>query len=157
MIAALDTNIIIYALDSDAGERATRARRILAAAAEVAVLLPLQVASETMNALTRRRGWSTVDARATVEQLLDSFRSVGANEAVVRAGLRIADQHRLSYWDAVIVATAAAGGADLLLTEDLQDGRNFSAEDTGSRRLTIVDPFAPQNVSVLRAALPGAV
>jgi predicted nucleic acid-binding protein len=156
MIAAIDTNVVIYALDSDAGERGARARRILAAAAESTALLPLQVAGETMNALTRRRGWATADARATVEQLLDSLRSIETTEVTVRNGLRIADQHRLSYWDALIVATAAAGGADVLLTEDLQDGRAFSPEDTGSRRLTIVDPFAPGNLAVLRTALPGA-
>jgi predicted nucleic acid-binding protein len=41
------------------------------------------------------------------------------------AALRRSQDSRLPYWDALIVETARDAGARVLLTEDLQDGRDF--------------------------------
>ncbi|MDZ7622491.1 MAG: hypothetical protein U5O69_09135 [Candidatus Competibacteraceae bacterium] len=42
--------------------------------------------------------------------------------ALVTRGIRRSIDARLSFWDALIVETALAEKADLLVTEDLQDG-----------------------------------
>jgi predicted nucleic acid-binding protein len=44
------------------------------------------------------------------------------------------DRFQLSFWDALIVASARASGADRLLTEDLSDGQRLDG-------LTVIDPF----------------
>lgn len=41
---------------------------------------------------------------------------------------------KVSYWDALIVETAADSGATLLVTEDLQHGQSFG-------ELRVVNPF----------------
>ena len=41
---------------------------------------------------------------------------------------------RLSYWDSLIVETALSAGADVLFTEDLQDGQTIDG-------LRVVNPF----------------
>ena len=54
-------------------------------------------------------------------------------EAVLEAiDLRISAQ--ISFWDALIVVAAAKGGAEILMSEDLADGRKFG-------NLTVRDPF----------------
>jgi predicted nucleic acid-binding protein len=53
---------------------------------------------------------------------------------VVRAVAR-SREHRLSLWDALIVQAAHSRGCTRLLTEDLQDGRQFGA-------LRVENPFA---------------
>ena len=42
--------------------------------------------------------------------------------SVVTKGIRRSIDSKLSFWDALIVETALAEKADLLVTEDLQDG-----------------------------------
>ena len=46
----------------------------------------------------------------------------------------IQERHQLSFWDALIVATAVQGGAGLLLSEDLNAGQRIEG-------VRVVDPF----------------
>ena len=66
--------------------------------------------------------------------------------AVVFAAADLATDHRLSIWDSVILAAAAAGGCRLLLSQDLQDGFTWSG-------VTVTDPFSPSPHPVLAAIL----
>ena len=50
------------------------------------------------------------------------------------AARTLAEEHRLSFYDALIVAAALEAGCDTLFTEDLQHGRTFGD-------ITIVNPF----------------
>jgi predicted nucleic acid-binding protein len=58
----------------------------------------------------------------------------------VRTALGTASHRRASYWDALLVATAAEGGCTAILTEDLADGAVLD----GAR---IVNPFGPDDIS----------
>ena len=53
---------------------------------------------------------------------------------LVRAAVRRSRVSRLSYWDSLIVETALSAGADVLFTEDLQDGQIIEG-------LRVVNPF----------------
>ncbi|MEA2945030.1 MAG: hypothetical protein QOI40_360, partial [Alphaproteobacteria bacterium] len=43
------------------------------------------------------------------------------------AAVALARDHRLSFYDALIVAAALEAGCDTLYTEDMQDGRTFGS------------------------------
>jgi len=45
------------------------------------------------------------------------------DHVLVKAAVQVSRSSQRSYWDALIVASAAAGGCDRLLTEDLNDGQ----------------------------------
>ena len=47
------------------------------------------------------------------------------------------EQHRLSFWDALIVAAALKGGASTILTEDMNAGQTISG-------VRILDPFGAE-------------
>jgi len=49
-----------------------------------------------------------------------------------------------------MICVAASGGSTALITEDLQDGRRFSAADAG-RSILIVNPFDDNNLTRLSA------
>ena len=68
---------------------------------------------------------------------------------VLRRAREVAIRFSLSWWDAQIVAAAQMCGAELLLTEDLQDGQDLDG-------LTVVDPFRRSPDEVLGAGLAGA-
>src|SRR3546814_10218615 len=83
----------------------------------------------------RRSGASATEARAILLEFADSF---GTSASVARTALSAADlvvDHKLQYWDALIVTAAADAGCTLLLSEDRQHG-------FVTRGLTIVNPFA---------------
>jgi predicted nucleic acid-binding protein len=53
---------------------------------------------------------------------------------LVEEAWELEDRYSLSFWDALVVAAARKAGCEKLLTEDLQDGRDFGGT-------TVVNPF----------------
>ena len=60
--------------------------------------------------------------------------------------MNLAAGHRLSWWDAVIVAAAAEGRCRLLLSEDLQEGFTWNG-------VTVTNPFSGSRHPLLEAML----
>jgi predicted nucleic acid-binding protein len=61
--------------------------------------------------------------------------------------MRAVGRHRLSFWDAMLWATAKRAGCRVLFTEDLQDGRRLEG-------VLFVDPFASENQKLVDLAPP---
>ena len=53
----------------------------------------------------------------------------------IRAAARLADEAKLSFWDALVVVAAARTGAAVLYTADLSDGQEIPG-------VRISNPFA---------------
>jgi predicted nucleic acid-binding protein len=62
------------------------------------------------------------EAAAQVNDWLSFFPAVAVSANAVRAALADAVAGRASYWDALLVATAAEAGCAVILTEDMADG-----------------------------------
>ena len=77
----------------------------------------------------------SVDAAAQAADWLELFPTVAASAAAIRAALADAATGRVSYWDALLVATAAEAGCRIVLTEDMSDGSALGG-------LRIHNPFA---------------
>ena len=58
-----------------------------------------------------------------------------------------ADHHGISFWDALLWATADRVGVRYLFTEDFQDGRTLGG-------VTFIDPFKGANERLLAEILP---
>jgi predicted nucleic acid-binding protein len=127
--AFFDTNILVYAfLDID------KRRRALEVLSQGGVI-SAQVLNEFTQVGRRKwgRSWPEIEAAVAVirMQLPDVVPLTVETHA---AGLALARDHGLSFYDALIVAAALEAGCDTLYSEDLQDGRRFPG-------LTIVNPF----------------
>ena len=121
----VDTNILIYAHDRDAGERHTRARECIRGLWEAGGgILSTQVLQELYVNLTRKipAPLSLAEARELVADYLTWQVEVNPPESVLQAS-RLQEQHRLSFWDALIVSAAVRAGARRLLSEDLNQGQ----------------------------------
>lgn len=137
MICFFDTNILVYTIDTDAGDRHERAQERLARAArEGTVVLSTQVLQEFYNVVTRklRRPMPPVEAAAYVQRLC-AFQVVGSTAHSVQAAIALAQRHRLQWWDALILEAALRAGADVLVSEDGQAGQRFDS-------LVVENPFA---------------
>ena len=74
--------------------------------------------------------------QADVENLLEVIGSVlPVTQADNGRALFLAARHKLSFFDALLLAVALAGGATIFYSEDMQHG--LIIED----RLTIINPF----------------
>jgi len=118
----LDTNILIYSIDSQAGVRQKMARQVIDLALQRDCWLTFQVVSEFYAAATRKGRMAATEAAAQAGDWLDLFPCMPSSPTAVRAALAAAASARASYWDALLVATALEGGCTAILTEDLADG-----------------------------------
>lgn len=134
--AFVDTNVLIYAHDVDAGRKHDIAKDLLRRLwSERRGLLSAQVLQEFYVNATRkiRQPLPRPDARRVVETYAPwCVDSLGPTD-ITRA-FQIEDQAGISFWDALIVAVAARSGAHVLVSEDLNAGQTIAG-------VTIHDPF----------------
>lgn len=129
----VDTNVVVYALTDQDPRKQAVAQRLLAERGAARPSLSTQVLAETFAVLTRKQRWAADDALAAVT-LLRRLRVVALTPENQIEALRLAVDHRLSGWDAMVVQAALQAGCDTLLSEDLQAGRRFGG-------LEVVNPF----------------
>ena len=122
----VDTNVLVYAVDTaDPGKRAS-ARAVLDEPGRDLVV-SAQVLSEFYVVATRRLAtpMTEQDAAARVEELR-KLPTVAIDADLVREGIAISRESKVSYWDGLVVAAACAAGCDTLVTEDLAAGSTIA-------------------------------
>jgi predicted nucleic acid-binding protein len=132
---SLDTNLLVYSVDSRAGSRHLTAIEIVDRAVECDCYLTLQALSEFYVVVTRKGMVRPADAAAQVENWLGAFRCAAASPTAVQTALGDAAAGRASYWDALLMATAGEAGCAVLLTEDLGHGTDLGG-------LRVHNPFS---------------
>jgi predicted nucleic acid-binding protein len=130
----LDTNVLIYADDRDAGDRRMRAREILGEAfTQHSGVISTQVLQEYFSVATRKLGIKPEATRKRVE-LLATMDVVRIDVSLILAAIDLVRLHSVAFWDALIIQSAQVAGCRLLLTEDLQHGQVFNS-------LRVENPF----------------
>ena len=136
----LDTNILVYSIDSAAGERHALAAEIVDRAAECECWLTLQALSEFYAAVTRKGLVPPADAAAQASDWLEIFPSAAASAAALRTALGDAAAGRASFWDALLLATAAEAGCTTILSEDMASGTRIGG-------IGILNPFGARGLA----------
>lgn len=121
----LDTNILVYAVDRDAGERHGMAADLVMQAAGWDCVLTLQALGEFFWATTRKGKMPIADAAAQVADWKALFSVQTASLSTLDRAIAGVREHRLSYWDAMLWSCAREAGCTLLLTEDFQHGQTL--------------------------------
>jgi predicted nucleic acid-binding protein len=133
---SLDTNLLVYSVDSTAGSRHQTAIELVDRATECDCYLTVQALSEFYVVVTRKGMVRPADAAAQAMNWLDAFRCTAASPNAVRSALAEATAGRASYWEALLVATVRKAGCSVLLTEDMGDGTEVGG-------VRIHNPFTP--------------
>jgi len=119
----LDTNILVYCLDRHDPHKQTTCRGLLRSLqAENQAVISTQVLQEFYVAATRKLEVEPLQAK----QLLQSFRNIETvvvTPALVEEAIDCSILHQLSFWDGLVVASAASAGCEVLMTEDLNSGQ----------------------------------
>ncbi len=122
----VDTNILIYAHDKDAGERYNIAKdkiKYLWQHPGFAVI-SIQVLQEFYVNLIKRNV-SEEDSRIAVEDYL-AWDVIDNDRSLLIEGISIREKYQLSFWDALILTAAKRGHAEILWSEDFNSGQNYN-------------------------------
>jgi predicted nucleic acid-binding protein len=131
----VDTNVLLYAV-STAREEATKARAAREVLGAVDLALSVQVLQEFYVQATRtgRKDRLTHEQAALLVESWLRFPVQETTVALLRSAFETKRRHRLSCWDAAVVAAARSLGCEVLLSEDLAHGRDYDG-------VRVVDPF----------------
>jgi predicted nucleic acid-binding protein len=135
--AFVDTNIWVYAVDTGEPPKRARALEVLGPGEDKDYVLSAQVLGEFYTTVTGKlkNAVSGREADAYIERM-KQLPVVPIDVALVEAAIAGSRAWGVSYWDALILAAATAGGCSVVISEDLADGATY-----GSVR--ILNPFGP--------------
>jgi len=122
----LDTNILVYTFDGRAPAKQSLARQLVAEAlAGRDGIVSYQVVQEFLNVALRKfdKPMTPSEAQLYLAKVLLPLCEVFPDSSLYSQGLSLVEETGFSFYDALIVASAAIGGCLVLLSEDLQHGR----------------------------------
>jgi predicted nucleic acid-binding protein len=109
-------------------------------------VLTLQSLAEFFRVITGKCGVPAPKAATIVLAWRDVFPVHAADAEALTAAMDAVAGHGLAFWDAMIWAAARQAGCRLLLSEDLQHGRELGG-------VAFVNPFAEPTARLLSDAL----
>ncbi len=134
----VDTNILLYAHDDSAGAKRDQARALVGQLWETRDgCLSVQVLQEFFVNVTRQiaRPLSAETAKEIIADLSHWHMHVPAADDVLGA-IGIHQRAGISFWDAMIVRSAAEMACTVLYSEDLNAGQDYSG-------VRVENPFQP--------------
>jgi predicted nucleic acid-binding protein len=132
----VDTNVLMYAHDTSAGEKYQRANALVQELWRNRTgVVSTQVLQELAVNL-RRKTAKPLDAKATRDVVADYLTwqiVVNGGDSILEA-LELEARYQISFWDALVVQAAQSAGTPVLYTEDLSDGQLYGP-------VRVVNPF----------------
>ncbi|MBN8222206.1 MAG: PIN domain-containing protein [Spirochaetes bacterium] len=143
----LDTNVIVYSFDEDPKKEKIADAIIAAALLSPVAVISFQVIQEFCRLALRKfkSSFSTAELEVFCRSTLYPICKVYPSFELLDRALHIYENHRINYFDALIVSAAVEGRCKYLLTEDMNDGQTLEG-------VTILNPFSHEKR--LLAALP---
>jgi len=129
-----DTNVLVYAVDRDAGDRHHIALDLVRRARGKDCVITLQALAELFRALTGKGKVVPEEAIKIVQAWRDVAPVFAADDMCLVDAMDAVTDHHWSFWDAMMWATAKRAGCRVLISQDGQDGRTLGG-------VTIVNPF----------------
>jgi predicted nucleic acid-binding protein len=132
----LDTNILIYADSADETSKQDAAVKLLKTLyLQGNAVISTQVLSEFSNAALKKLKLSANTVRQRVAAY-SRFETINVTPPIINAALDLYQTRSLSYYDALIVATAITAGCTTLYTEDMNNGERIDL-------IQLINPLKP--------------
>ena len=132
----VDTNVLVYAYDKDAGEKHNVAVNIMKDLWRSGLgTISTQILQEFFVTLTKK-----ISAPLDISLVRETIRRLSKwdvllidVDTIIRA-TELQEKYKYSFWDSLIIASAIACGAKTILSEDLADRQTIQG-------ITIKNPF----------------
>jgi predicted nucleic acid-binding protein len=145
LTVSCDSNVLIYAF-SKQDKVYPEARLIVQGLVRLGTILCDQTIREFLAVAHRRRIISPENARSIATTFIDQFELSRAEAEDLLEASKLAERHRLQYYDALLCCTARRSGCSFLLSRDMQDGFLVGT-------MRIVNPFLPENKELVGSLL----
>lgn len=116
----IDTNIWLYSLLDTGEAEKTEAAQALIKSSE-AIVSP-QIISEVCANLVKKAKMPEEEIRKFIEGIYAKHRVTEYDMRVFLAASELREEYSLSFWDSLIVSAAFLSGAEVIYSEDMQDG-----------------------------------
>jgi predicted nucleic acid-binding protein len=144
---SFDTNILIYSADQGTGEKHIQARELLRRAhLQKNGSITEQSIFEFLYVASRKLPLSFAEAGAFVEDMLTLFDLLLPKKDLVNRVLALLKKHRLSVWNARILALCGANDCAVLFSEDMQDHGVYDD-------VRVINPFRAANAPIVEDIL----
>jgi len=127
----VDSNVLIYAYSSNEAKKRTIALELLSRN----VIFSTQVVNELVWVLSRKFQVKYPELLSIVKYLSNNFEILTISPLTIERALGIQSDHLLSYWDALMIASAIEGRCDFFFSEDMHNGLVID------KHLKISNPF----------------
>ncbi len=118
----IDTNILVYALDKAEPEKQLKARDLLRKTeSDHLGVISTQVLQEFYVVATRKLKVKPELTKKIISSL-SKFETVVINQPIIEKAIDISMSNEISFWNALIVASAVAARCKVIWTEDLNHG-----------------------------------
>lgn len=124
-----DTNLVLYLLSAD-----TQKANVAEALLEKGGMISVQVLNEAVSVCVRKLKLPWAEVHELIDVVKACCQVLPITLSTHERALFLAERYRLSFYDALICAAAQNAEAELLYTEDLQDGLVLDG-------LTVRNPF----------------
>lgn len=132
----IDTNILVYAHDATAGEKQTQAKALIQSLWNSGTgCVSVQVLQEFYVTVTQKvRQPLKSEIVAQVVEALSFWRVYTPDARDVLGAIELQQRYQLSFWDAMIVYSAAQLGCQAIWSEDLNPGQIYAG-------VRVLNPF----------------
>ena len=133
----IDTNILIYSVDTTDKEKQIIAREIISATSiQDNAHISIQNLAEFSNAVTRRTQYPFTheEAKNYVRNFADVFNVMAYSEKEIQTAHDICHNYKTHFWDALLAATMKANNINIIITENEKDFKKIKG-------ITVINPF----------------
>ena len=132
----IDSNIWIYGFAKPKSEEETQKHKIAQGIINLQpIILSTQVVNEVCVNLIKKSQLNEQQISNLVISFYHKYTVIQFKRNILLEASRLRNFYQFSFWDSLIIASALHGNADILYSEDMQDG--LQVLDC----LTIVNPF----------------
>lgn len=128
---ALDSNVILYALDEEESDRKHHALTLF----QNSPYFSSQAFSEVLNVCRKRWKFNKERLIRIADFLLENGRIIPVDATIIKVSHSLIARYHFQYFDALIVSSALTVGCDVLYTEDMQHKLYVN------KALRILNPF----------------
>ena len=121
----LDTNILAYAHDAGSPDKQRKSREVISKLAESGEgAISTQIMQEFFVTATRKLGVPPLAVKGVLKTFA-AFEVVQVSPDLVHEAIDCSILNELSFWDSLVLASAAAAGCSAVYTEDLNAGQTI--------------------------------
>lgn len=135
----IDTNVWLYRLFDDQRIEPNERERKRKIATEITQKSNLVISTQVINELSvnllKKANFQEEEVKQVIQSLYNRCQVISFDLTVLESASNLRLQYQFSFWDSLIIASALSANAEILYSEDMQDGLIIM------NKLTIINPF----------------